>query len=26
MFTSIIGTRTIVNLIFGNRRLKKLPI
>ena len=26
MFTSIIGTRTIVNLVFGNRRFKKLPI
>ena len=26
MFTSIIGTRAIVNLVFGNRRLDKLPI
>ena len=26
MFTSIIGTRAIVNLVFGNRRLNKLPI
>ena len=26
MFTSIIGTRAIVNLIFGNRRHNKLPI
>jgi preprotein translocase subunit SecD len=26
MFTAIIGTRAIVNLVFGNRRLQKLPI
>ena len=26
MFTSIVGTRAIVNLIFGGRRLDKLPI
>lgn len=26
MFTSIIGTRTIVNLVFGGRRLKTLPV
>lgn len=26
MFTSIIGTRAIVNLIYGNRNVKKLPI
>jgi len=26
MFTSIVGTRAVVNLIFGGRRLKKLPI
>jgi preprotein translocase subunit SecD len=26
MFTAIIGTRAIVNLLFGNRRLEKLPI
>jgi preprotein translocase subunit SecD len=26
MFTSIIGTRALVNLIYGNRTLKKLPI
>ncbi len=26
MFTAIIGTRTIVNLAFGNRRLETLPI
>jgi len=26
MFTAIIGTRAIVNLAFGNRRLQKLPI
>jgi preprotein translocase subunit SecD len=26
MFTSIIGTRALVNFIYGNRRLDKLPI
>lgn len=26
MFTSIIGTRTVVNLVFGGRKLKSLPI
>ena len=26
MFTAIIGTRSIVNLAFGGRRLEKLPI
>jgi len=26
MFTAIVGTRTIVNLVFGGRRLEKLPI
>ena len=26
MFTAIVGTRAIVNLVFGNRRLYKLPI
>ena len=26
MFTAIVGTRAIVNLVFGNRRLDKLPI
>ena len=26
MFTSIIGTRTIVNLIFGGRKLERLPV
>ena len=26
MFTAIVGTRAIVNLFFGNRRLDKLPI
>ena len=26
MFTAIIGTRSIVNLVFGNRRLQTLPI
>lgn len=26
MFTAIIGTRTVVNLLFGGRRLQKLPI
>jgi preprotein translocase subunit SecD len=26
MFTSIIGTRTLVNLVFGNRSLQKLAI
>jgi preprotein translocase subunit SecD len=26
MFTSIIGTRAIVNFVYGNRRLDKLPI
>ena len=26
MFTAIIGTRTIVNLVFGSRRLETLPI
>ena len=26
MFTSIIGTRAVVNLIYGNRRLEKLTI
>ena len=26
MFTAIIGTRTVVNLAFGGRRLEKLPI
>ena len=26
MFTSIIGTRAVVNLVFGKRRLDKLPI
>jgi preprotein translocase subunit SecD len=26
MFTSIVGTRTVVNLVFGGRRLASLPI
>ncbi len=26
MFTSIIGTRAVINLIYGNRRLEKLTI
>ena len=26
MFTSIVGTRTIVNLIFGGRKLQSLPV
>lgn len=26
MFTAIVGTRAVVNLIFGGRRLEKLPI
>jgi preprotein translocase subunit SecD len=26
MFTSIIGTRALVNLIYGGRRLERLPI
>ena len=26
MFTAIVGTRAIVNLVFGNRRMDKLPI
>ena len=26
MFTAIIGTRTIVNLVFGGRRLESLPV
>lgn len=26
MFTSIIGTRTIVNLVFGGRKLERLPV
>jgi len=26
MFTAIVGTRSVVNLIFGGRRLEKLPI
>lgn len=26
MFTSIVGTRAVVNLVFGGRRLEKLPI
>jgi preprotein translocase subunit SecD len=26
MFTAIVGTRTVVNLVFGGRRLEKLPI
>ncbi len=26
MFTAIIGTRAIVNLVFGGRRLEKLPV
>ena len=26
MFTSIIGTRTIVNLVFGGRKLERIPI
>jgi len=26
MFTAIVGTRAIVNLVFGGRRLDKLPI
>ena len=26
MFTAIIGTRTIVNLVFGSRKLERLPI
>jgi preprotein translocase subunit SecD len=26
MFTAIVGTRTVVNLIFGGRRLESLPI
>lgn len=26
MFTAIMGTRAIVNLVYGNRRLKSLPI
>jgi preprotein translocase subunit SecD len=26
MFTAIVGTRTIANLIFGGRKLQSLPI
>ena len=26
MFTAIVGTRAIVNLLYGNREIKKLPI
>ncbi|MGI9289909.1 MAG: MMPL family transporter, partial [Gammaproteobacteria bacterium] len=26
MFTSIMGTRALVNFFYGNRRLEKLPI
>jgi preprotein translocase subunit SecD len=26
MFTSIIGTRTVINLLYGGRRLDRLPI
>jgi preprotein translocase subunit SecD len=26
MFTSIVGTRTVVNLVFGGRRLETLPV
>ncbi|MDP6436584.1 MAG: protein translocase subunit SecD [Gammaproteobacteria bacterium] len=26
MFTSIIGTRTVINLIYGGRRIERLPI
>ena len=26
MFTAIIGTRTVVNLVFGGRRLETLPV
>jgi len=26
MFTAIVGTRTVVNLVFGGRRLKTLPV
>jgi preprotein translocase subunit SecD len=26
MFTSIVGTRTIVNLIFGGRRIASVPV
>jgi preprotein translocase subunit SecD len=26
MFTAVIGTRTIVNLVFGGRKLEKLPV
>ena len=26
MFTAIVGTRTVVNLVFGERRLEKLPV
>jgi len=26
MFTAIVGTRAVVNLVFGGRRLEKLPI
>jgi preprotein translocase subunit SecD len=26
MFTAIVGTRTVVNLVFGGRKLKSLPI
>jgi len=26
MFTAIVGTRTVVNLVYGGRRLEKLPI
>jgi len=26
MFTSIMGTRAVINLIYGGRRLQRLPI
>ena len=26
MFTAIVGTRTIVNLVFGGRKLQSLPV
>jgi len=26
MFTAIVGTRAIVNLIFGGRKLQSLPV
>jgi preprotein translocase subunit SecD len=26
MFTAIVGTRSVVNMVFGGRRLESLPI